>query len=278
MALVLLPGVLTFMGQLERFQIFVNFDHYFGYALPPTCYLYVRSLVYGSVGHLKWRFLHFLPAIASTAYFAQFHLASETEQLQYLAELNQSVNGTEGQVAIYIYFFHAIVYLMLSFRCLKDYASQENLTAKSRKLNSRWIIVFLAHQLLTNVFITYLTFTGNTPEKDALMIFFASVGYYYFIYLIFRYSTIIHPDLNRSHTGIDKLNIELVRKELANRLTERELEVLLYLLQNLNNTEIAEKAFLSVNTVKFHLKKVYEKLGVSSRLEALHLAYKIGGQ
>jgi len=52
-------------------------------------------------------------------------------------------------------------------------------------------------------------------------------------------------------------------------LTSRESEVLELLLQGLGNREISERLFMSVNTLKFHLKNIYGKLGVHSRSEAM---------
>jgi LuxR family transcriptional regulator, maltose regulon positive regulatory protein len=52
-------------------------------------------------------------------------------------------------------------------------------------------------------------------------------------------------------------------------LTERELLVFRYLPSRLTNAEIAGECFMSVNTVKTHLKSIYSKLGVSSRSEAI---------
>ena len=43
-------------------------------------------------------------------------------------------------------------------------------------------------------------------------------------------------------------------------LTERELSVLRFLPSRLTNTEIARECFMSVNTVKAHLKSVHAKL------------------
>ncbi len=51
-------------------------------------------------------------------------------------------------------------------------------------------------------------------------------------------------------------------------LTEREREVLDLLAQGLTNKEIAEKLFITTNTVKRHLKAVFEKLGVHTRSAA----------
>jgi DNA-binding NarL/FixJ family response regulator len=51
-------------------------------------------------------------------------------------------------------------------------------------------------------------------------------------------------------------------------LTEREREVLNYLAQGLTNKEIAEKCVITTNTVKRHLKAIFEKLQVHTRSAA----------
>ena len=50
-------------------------------------------------------------------------------------------------------------------------------------------------------------------------------------------------------------------------LTERETDVLFHMTKGLNNKEIAEELFVSVNTVKYHIRNLYEKLNVSKRGE-----------
>jgi LuxR family transcriptional regulator, maltose regulon positive regulatory protein len=55
-------------------------------------------------------------------------------------------------------------------------------------------------------------------------------------------------------------------------LTPRELAILRMLPSRLTAPEIASELGISVNTVKFHLKVVYRKLGVSSRAEAAQVA------
>jgi DNA-binding NarL/FixJ family response regulator len=52
-------------------------------------------------------------------------------------------------------------------------------------------------------------------------------------------------------------------------LSEREQEVLSLLAEGLPNKEIAQKLYLSVRTVEAHLRNIYAKLGVRSRLEAV---------
>jgi len=57
-------------------------------------------------------------------------------------------------------------------------------------------------------------------------------------------------------------------------LSPREREVLRYVMQGQSNREIAEAISLSVNTVKFHLKNIFDKLGVRSRKDAVSVAVR----
>jgi LuxR family maltose regulon positive regulatory protein len=55
-------------------------------------------------------------------------------------------------------------------------------------------------------------------------------------------------------------------------LTSREIDVLRLLSSRLTSHEIAQTLFISVNTLKSHLKSIYLKLGVNSRAQAVHVA------
>ena len=58
-------------------------------------------------------------------------------------------------------------------------------------------------------------------------------------------------------------------------LTERELAVLRFMPSHHTNAEIASECRMSVNTVKWHLKRIYAKLGASSRAEAVERARQL---
>ena len=58
-------------------------------------------------------------------------------------------------------------------------------------------------------------------------------------------------------------------------LTERELEVLRLLAAGVANREVAETLYLSINTVKSHVKNIYSKLDVHSRAHAVHRAREL---
>jgi DNA-binding NarL/FixJ family response regulator len=56
-------------------------------------------------------------------------------------------------------------------------------------------------------------------------------------------------------------------------LSEKEIAVLVELCHGHTNKQIAAQLWLSEQTVKFHLRNVYRKLGIKSRTEALRYAY-----
>lgn len=59
-------------------------------------------------------------------------------------------------------------------------------------------------------------------------------------------------------------------------LSEREAEMLTFIVRGLTNDEIARRAFLSVNTVKTHIRTAYRKIGVESRAQAVAWGYRNG--
>jgi len=58
------------------------------------------------------------------------------------------------------------------------------------------------------------------------------------------------------------------------QLTSQEKNILACLVEGLSNKKIAQKLVLSLSTVKFHVSNILNKLGVSSRTEAVSLAIK----
>jgi LuxR family transcriptional regulator, maltose regulon positive regulatory protein len=63
---------------------------------------------------------------------------------------------------------------------------------------------------------------------------------------------------------------------LGERLTDRELEVLRLIAIGQSNEAIAETLVISIETMKKHLKHIYGKLDVPSRLEAANRAREAG--
>jgi ATP/maltotriose-dependent transcriptional regulator MalT len=67
---------------------------------------------------------------------------------------------------------------------------------------------------------------------------------------------------------------EKKREDLA--ITRRELEILELIAQGLSNREIAEKLYVSENTVKTHSSRVFDKLGAKRRTQAVQLGKEFG--
>lgn len=73
-----------------------------------------------------------------------------------------------------------------------------------------------------------------------------------------------HNDFVRNETTLQELN-----------LSPRELEVLELMAKGHSNAEIAENLFVSLNTVKTHSSKLYDKLEVKRRTQAVEKARKL---
>lgn len=57
-------------------------------------------------------------------------------------------------------------------------------------------------------------------------------------------------------------------------LTKRELEILKYMVDGYKDRQISEALYISVNTVRSHIKNIYKKLGVGSKAEAVAKAIR----
>ena len=73
----------------------------------------------------------------------------------------------------------------------------------------------------------------------------------------------------------DLAEVRPANSELVEPLSERELEVLQLIAEGLTNQEIADRLFLSLNTVKVHTRNIYGKLGVRSRTQAIARAHDL---
>ena len=88
----------------------------------------------------------------------------------------------------------------------------------------------------------------------------------------------ISPAISRhllQHFRNDK-KITAVQQGSLPNLTKRELDVLIYISKGLNYQEIADSLNISYHTVSTHIKRIYRKLHVSSRSEAVYEAEQLG--
>jgi len=95
-----------------------------------------------------------------------------------------------------------------------------------------------------------------------------------------------NPGIADTFTNMEKIRNASERASASERLepsgsrrdefSERELDVLRYLSSMLTTSEIAAELYVSVNTIKVHIRSIYAKLGVSRRQDAIVLAFEHG--
>ncbi|HQW43769.1 MAG: response regulator transcription factor [Chitinophagaceae bacterium] len=69
--------------------------------------------------------------------------------------------------------------------------------------------------------------------------------------------------------SLPPLNHDKLNYYLLSPISEREFELVQQLYEGITNTQIADKLFISVNTVKTHLKNIYLKLDAGTRIEVI---------
>ena len=82
--------------------------------------------------------------------------------------------------------------------------------------------------------------------------------------------------MRKAFPQIDRQEISNEKSALRLGLSRRELQILELIVEGKSNKEIAETIYLSLDTVKSHMKNVYQKLGVHSRSQAVKTAIQEG--
>ena len=87
---------------------------------------------------------------------------------------------------------------------------------------------------------------------------------------------------NRDRQFLDTLQLafkkreHLLKRKEESELSSRELDTLRLMAEGLMNQEIADKLFISLNTVKTHARNIFLKLEVEKRSQAIDKARKAG--
>jgi len=93
---------------------------------------------------------------------------------------------------------------------------------------------------------------------------FTGLGVWAGLRLTRRKVVLINPDFQLDETELERRGI-----------SKREYEVLELMAQGFSNQEIADKLFVSLNTVKTHSSNLFAKLGVKRRTEAIRRAKEL---
>lgn len=92
------------------------------------------------------------------------------------------------------------------------------------------------------------------------------------IRMLYRGDSVIHPRMTKKLITYHQQKMKVESNE--NELTEREKEILFELVKGLSNKEIAEVLYISDKTVKIHINKIFKKLNVKSRSQAVIYAVR----
>ncbi|MBG9587004.1 response regulator [Cytobacillus firmus] len=92
------------------------------------------------------------------------------------------------------------------------------------------------------------------------------------IRMVSQGDSVIHPRMTKKL--ITYHHQQTKSESTENALTEREKEILFELVKGLSNKEIAEALFISDKTVKIHINKIFKKLNVKSRSQAVIYAVR----
>ncbi len=117
-------------------------------------------------------------------------------------------------------------------------------------------------------FIEYRYFLRDFSTEIAfglVALLFTGLGIWAGLRLTRKKVVVVRPEFKLDTSLLDRYGI-----------SKREYEVLELIAQGLSNREIAEKLFISLNTVKTHSSSLFSKLGARRRTQALQRAKELG--
>jgi DNA-binding CsgD family transcriptional regulator len=193
---------------------------------------------------------HLLQADQKVGLIAQFlHLL--TQLIDAAEQTNTIILNAEGKVTLMT---------QCAWALLKKYfplSSQQNCLTKSLQ---QWV----NHQIAAHTsslnpqLFTPLQIEGEEEGRHLIIRFVSDASTEHYVLLL-------------EERSLCKFSLEAIA---ALGLTKREAEVLFWITQGQDNTEVALTLYISQRTVKKHLEHIYKKLGVSSRAAAI--AHAVG--
>ncbi|PKM94021.1 MAG: hypothetical protein CVU84_11160 [Firmicutes bacterium HGW-Firmicutes-1] len=131
-------------------------------------------------------------------------------------------------------------------------------------------IVFIAIVVPLSIFMNSLEYSIRFPYPmpfSPIIFFLINI-----LGIAFARKTLLH--------GLDKHpkeNYDIVLKKYLSQfdITERELEIVKFVLEGFGNQDIGDKLFISPNTVKNHIYNIYRKMGIKNRYELMSNIAKI---
>ena len=105
---------------------------------------------------------------------------------------------------------------------------------------------------------------AKTTEPSGYVVKPFSCGGLYASLEVAMYNYVQHHKIS-----FPELNLSIINTHLDSTLSEREFEVLQLIYEGYTNQQIAEKIFVSINTIKKHINNTYLKLDAATRTNAI---------
>ena len=124
--------------------------------------------------------------------------------------------------------------------------------------------------------IEYKHFVQAYPTEiygGLIALIFTAIGIYFGLKWTRQKEVVVVKEVRVRDDGPFVLNVEKL-KELG--ITQREHEILGLIAEGLSNREIGERLFVSENTVKTHSSRLFEKMEVSRRVQAVQKGKDLG--
>jgi len=179
----------------------------------------------------------------------------------------QEMSSIFGEIVWTVYFY-IIPLLQLGFLALAYYQSTK-LEQKNSSVGKFLLILFFSF--------SGWHFLSLAPIYIGVWRHLIILTYYLALFLPTVY---LYLFIKKKSSGTNPGNLENVKLEgifTTYKFTAREKELLFLLLEGKSNKEISKELFISLQTVKNYVSKIYKKIGLKNRLELVNFIQKYSG-
>ncbi len=174
-------------------------------------------------------------------------------------------------ISTFVFIIIIIYFVIVGFR---NYKKIKNVEIRNIAKASIFITLFSSPGLLRDFYgkisqynpIEHIVHFGDDPAFLIHPIFYSVLSIACTYYIVKYY-------FKEYQITVSEIPLNNFIKEY--NISNREKEVVQLLLNGRSNKEIADSLFISVNTVKTHIKNIYEKIGIKSRYELLTVVKNI---
>lgn len=187
------------------------------------------------------------------------------------------LNIIEDRICIRVGFFIQNFYIALGvgyniYLLIKFKDSIDPILNRVISWGLRFLLVMVPISLISNL--SEFFYRSKYPKPFSPIIYFVlnMMGFYFVKNTFIKKAAIKEAILQNEdipkklEDGSEILNMFLSKFEI----TQREKEIIEYILAGHTNSEIGEKLFISPNTVKNHIYSIYKKMNIKNRYELIH--------